>query len=64
MVDSNRLSRALRDEKANAFQARRAAEDREEQRAATFEAGRVAGLALALKVLDELTEAPVLARSA
>lgn len=63
-VDSEKLRRAIREEKAAAFQARQNYDDGGKVRASTFEAGRVAGLALALKLLDELAEAPVYARSA
>lgn len=50
-VHGEQLERELREAKAEAHQLKLAAEDRGEQRAATFEAGRVAGLAVALEML-------------
>jgi hypothetical protein len=51
LVDAATLERTLRDAKAEAFQARQSAADRGESRASTYEAGRVAGLAIALEAL-------------
>lgn len=52
LVESTTLELQLRDAKAEAHQMKLNAQDREEQRAATFEAGRVAGLAVALRLLE------------
>jgi hypothetical protein len=51
LIDANKLERTLREAKAEAHQAREAANDRGEHRASTYEAGRVAGLAIALEAL-------------
>lgn len=50
-IDATQLERTLRDAKAEAHQAKLMAEDRGAARARTFEAGRVAGLAVALEAL-------------
>lgn len=65
-VDTVRLERDIREEKATAHQLKLAAQDRGESRAATFEAGRVAGLAIALRLLEvaESEQAWAEARSA
>ena len=55
-IDTTQLERQLREAKAEAHQAKLAAEDRGAQRARTFEAGRVAGLAVALEMLRLETE--------
>jgi len=52
MIDETSLERELREAKAEAHQLKLGAQDREEQRAATYEAGRVAGLAVALRLLE------------
>lgn len=52
MIDDRSLERELREAKAEAHQMKLGAEDRAEQRAATYETGRVAGLALALRLLE------------
>lgn len=59
LLDRNKLERALRHEKAAAFQRKLGAEDRGEQRAATFEAGRVAGLRVALAIVEQESESLV-----
>lgn len=66
MVDSQRLERLLREEKAAAFQRRQNADDRGAARQSTFEAGRVAGLRVALAILEQEAAAvvPQVARSA
>jgi hypothetical protein len=63
-IDLVKLEREMRDEKATAHQLKLAAQDRGEQRAATFEAGRVAGLALALRLLELAGQETAWARSA
>lgn len=52
MIDAIKLERDFREEKATAHQLKLAALDRGAQRAATYEAGRVAGLAVALRLLE------------
>lgn len=51
-MDAQAMERELREAKAEAHQLKLAAEDRGQARAATFEAGRVAGLAVALRILE------------
>lgn len=63
-IDLAKLERALRGEKATAHQLKLAAQDRGEQRAATFEAGRVAGLNIALRMLELADQEQAWARSA
>lgn len=52
MINTLKLEQDIREEKATAHQLKLAAQDRGESRAATFEAGRVAGLAIALRLLE------------
>jgi hypothetical protein len=51
IIDTTQLERQLREAKADAHQAKLQAEDRGADRARIFEAGRVAGLAIALETL-------------
>lgn len=63
-INTTGLERELHEAKAEAQQMKLAALDRAEHRAATFEAGRVAGLAVALEALRQAVAREQYARSA
>jgi hypothetical protein len=56
LIDADRLERALREEKIEAHQNREQARERGADRAGTYEAGRHAGLTLALHLLRQEAE--------
>lgn len=66
LVDADRLERLLREERITAHQNREDSRSRGADRAATYEAGRHAGLTVALHLLRQEAEAQtfVQARSA
>lgn len=66
LIDADRLERLLREERVSAHQNREDSRDRGADRAATYEAGRHAGLTVALHLLRQEAEAQAatMARSA